>query len=185
MENGRKVHIVNVIDEFTRECLVPEVAFSIKQHDVVELLPCLLLVRGCPAHLRSDNGSQFTAARVNRFLEDLDVDTLFIEPGSPWENGYVESFNGRMRDKLLNGELFLRLDETKYVMGRRRMAYNHCQSHCSLSYLTPTGFLLESHFRKDSSHEEDAVHGAADCLCFAAGRAGYRGRGDYPQDGGK
>ncbi|MHC4169516.1 MAG: integrase core domain-containing protein, partial [Planctomycetota bacterium] len=140
LENGRKVHIVNVIDEFTRECLVPEVAFSIKQHDVVELLPCLLLVRGCPAHLRSDNGSQFTAARVNRFLEDLDVDTLFIEPGSPWENGYVESFNGRMRDKLLNGELFLRLDETKYVMGRRRMAYNHCQSHCSLSYLTPTGF---------------------------------------------
>ena len=83
LENGRKVRILNIIDEFTRECLASEVAFSIKQYDVIELLRYLFLVRGCPAYLRSDNGSQFTAAGVKRFLEDLGVDTLFIEPGSP------------------------------------------------------------------------------------------------------
>ena len=83
LENGRKVRILNVIDEFTRECLASEVALSIKQHDVIELLRYLFLVRGCPAYLRSDNGSQFTARRVKRFLKDMGVDTLFIEPGSP------------------------------------------------------------------------------------------------------
>jgi transposase InsO family protein len=140
LENGRKVRILNVIDEFTRECLASEVAFSIKQHDVIELLRYLFLVRGCPTYLRSDNGSQFTAYRVKRFLKDLGVDTLFIEPGSPWENGYVESFNSRMRDDLLDGELFLHIDETKYVVERWRMDYNHYRPHSSLGYMTPAGF---------------------------------------------
>jgi putative transposase len=140
LENGKKVRILNVIDEFTRECLASEVAFSIKQHDVIELLRYLFLVRGCPAYLRSDNGSQFTADRVKRFLKNLGVDTLFIEPASPWENGYVESFNSRMRDELLNGELFLHIDETKYVVERWRMDYNHYRPHSSLSYMTPAGF---------------------------------------------
>ena len=140
LENGRKVRILNVIDEFTRECLACEVAVSIKQHDVIELLRYLFLVRGCPASLRSDNGSQFTARRVKRFLKDMGVDTLFIEPGSPWENGYAESFNSRMRDELLNGELFLHLDETKYVVERWRMDYNHYRPHSSLGYMTPAGF---------------------------------------------
>ena len=140
LENGRKVRILNVIDEFTRECLASEVAFSIKQHDVIELLRYLFLVRGCPAYLRSDNGSQFTAGRVKHFLEEMGVDTLFIEPGSPWENGYAESFNSRMRDELLDGELFLHLDETKYVVERWRMDYNHYRPHSSLDYMTPAGF---------------------------------------------
>ena len=140
LENGRKIRILNVIDEFTRECLASEVAFSIKQHDVIELLRYLFLVRGCPAYLRSDNGSQFTAERVKTFLEDLGVDTLFIEPGSPWENGYVESFNSRMRDELLDGELFLHIDEMKYVVERWRMDYNHYRPHSSLGYMTPAGF---------------------------------------------
>jgi transposase InsO family protein len=140
LENGKKVRILNVIDEFTRECLASEVAFSIKQHDVIELLRYLFLVRGCPAYLRSDNGSQFTAYQVKRFLKDLGVDTLFIEPGSPWENGYVESFNSRMRDELLDGELFLHIDETKYIVERWRMDYNHYRPHSSLSYMTPAGF---------------------------------------------
>ncbi len=140
LENGRKVRILNVIDEFTRECLACDVALSIKQHDVIELLRYLFLVRGCPAYLRSDNGSQFTAFRVKSFLKDLGVDTLFIEPGSPWENGYVESFNSRMRDELLDGELFLHIDETKYVVERWRMDYNHYRPHSSLSYMTPAGF---------------------------------------------
>jgi len=140
LENGRKVRILNVIDEFTRECLASEVAVSIKQHDVIELLRYLFLVRGCPAYLRSDNGSQFTARRVKRFLKDMGVDTLFIEPGSPWENGYAESFNSRMRDELLNGELFLHIDEMKYVVERWRMDYNHYRPHSSLGYMTPAGF---------------------------------------------
>jgi transposase InsO family protein len=140
LENGRTVRILNVIDEFTRECLASEVAFSIKSYDVIELLRYLFLVRGCPAYLRSDNGSQFTARRVKRFLEELGVDMLFIEPGSPWENGYVESFNSRMRDELLDGELFLHIDEMKYVVERWRMDYNHYRPHSSLSYTTPAGF---------------------------------------------
>jgi transposase InsO family protein len=140
LENGRKVRILNVIDEFTRECLASEVAFSIKAHDVIELLRYLFLVRGCPAYLRSDNGSQFTARQVKRFLEEMGVDTLFIEPGSPWENGYVESFNSRMRDELLDGELFLHIDEMKYVVERWRMDYNHYRPHSSLGYTTPAGF---------------------------------------------
>ncbi len=140
LENGRKVRILNVIDEFTRECLASEVGFSIKQHDVIELLRYLFLVRGCPAYIRSDNGSEFTAERVKRFLKDLGVQTLFIEPGSPWENGYVESFNSRMRDELLDGELFLHIDEMKYVVERWRMDYNHYRPHSSLGYMAPAGF---------------------------------------------
>jgi putative transposase len=140
LENGRKVRILNVIDEFTRECLASEVGFRIRQYEVTELLRYLFLVRGCPAYLRSDNGSQFTAKRVQRFLEEMRVDTLFIEPGSPWENGYVESFHSRMRDELLDGELFLHIDEMKYVVERWRMDYNHYRPHSSLSYMTPVGF---------------------------------------------
>ena len=140
LENGRKVRILNVIDEFTRECLASESAFSIKAHDVVELLRYLFLVRGCPAYIRSDNGSEFTAERVKDFLAEIGVDTLFIEPGSPWENGYVESFNSRMRDELLNGELFLHIDEMKYIVERWRMDYNHYRPHSSLAYMTPAGF---------------------------------------------
>lgn len=140
LENGRRVRILNVMDEFTRECLASEVAFSIKAHDVIELLRYLFLVRGCPAYLRSDNGSQFTARRVKQFLEEMGVDTLFIEPGSPWENGYAESFNSRMRDELLNGELFLHIDEMKYVVERWQMDYNHYRPHSSLGYMAPAGF---------------------------------------------
>jgi hypothetical protein len=91
-------------------------------------------------YLRSENGSQFTARRVKSFLKDMGVDTLFIEPGSPWENGYVESFNGRMRDELLDGELFLHIDGMKYVVERWRMDYNHYRPHSSLGYMTLAGF---------------------------------------------
>jgi putative transposase len=140
LEDGRKVRVLNVIDEFTRECLVSDVAFGIRQQDVMDLLRYLFLVRGCPACLRSDNGSQFRAKKVQRFLKVMGVEPLFIEPGSPWENGYVESFNGRMRDELLDGELFLHLDEMKYVVERWRMDYNHYRPHSSLGYQTPAGF---------------------------------------------
>lgn len=140
LENGRKVRVLNVIDEFPRECLVSEVAFRIRQQDVMDLLRYLFLVRGSPTYLRSDNGSQFRAGKMQRFLKIMGVEPLFIEPGSPWENGDVESFNGRMRDELLDGELFLHLDEMKYVVERWRMEYNHYRPHSSLGYQTPAGF---------------------------------------------
>ena len=163
LENGRKVRILNVIDEFTRECLACEVAVSIKQHDVIELLRYLFLVRGCPAYLRSDNGSQFTARRVKRFLEDMGVDTLFIEPGSPWENGYAESFNSRMRDELLDGELFLHLDEMKYVVERWRMDYNHYRPHSSLGYMTPAGFAQLCREASCLRPQTPVLNGVHDC----------------------
>jgi putative transposase len=163
LENGSKVRILNVIDEFTRECLACDVAFSIKQHDVIELLRYLFLVRGCPMYLRSDNGSQFTAARVKRFLKELGVDTLFIEPGSPWENGYAESFNSRMRDELLNGELFLHIDEMKYVVERWRMDYNHYRPHSSLGYMTPAGFAELCHEAGCVRPHTPVLDGVQDC----------------------
>ena len=163
LENGRTMRILNVIDEFTRECLASEVAFSIKQHDVIELLRYLFLVRGCPAGLRSDNGSQFTAERVKRFLKDTGVDTLFIEPGSPWENGYVESFNSRMRDELLNGELFLHIDEMKYVVERWRMDYNHHRPHSSLGYMTPASFARSCLEAGCIRPHRSVLHGVQEC----------------------
>jgi putative transposase len=140
LEDGRNIRILNVIDEFTRKCLACDVAFSIEQHDVIELLRYLFLVRGGPACFRSDNDSQFTDDQVKMFLKDLGVNRLFIEPGSPWENGCGEFFNSRMYVEILDGELFLHIDETKYVVERRRMDYNHYRPRSSLSYMTPAGF---------------------------------------------
>ena len=87
------------------------------------------MVRGCPAYLCSDNGSEFTYSTTKEFLKEAGVDTLFIEPGSPWENGYIESFNARMRDELLNGEIFLHIYEVRYVVNRWRIDYNHYRPH--------------------------------------------------------
>ena len=145
LNNGRKVRILNIVDEFGKECLASDVGFRILGHDVVEVLRYLFAVRGCPAYLRSDNGSEFTSSAVKRFLREAGVDTLYIEPGSPWENGYVESFNARMRDELLNGEIFLSLDEMRYVVNRWRMDYNHYRPHSSLRYMTPVEFAQLCH----------------------------------------
>jgi len=106
LENGRKVKMLVVIDEFTRECLALDVAGHFKGKDVVEVLRYLFAVRGCPVYIRSDNGPEFVSKAVQKWLEVSDVDTLYVAPGSPWENGYVESFNSRLRDEFLNRELF-------------------------------------------------------------------------------
>jgi len=140
LDHGRKVRILNVMDEFTKECLAADVGFTMKGYDVTEVLRYLFAVRGCPRYIRSDNGSEFTAREVKDFIQRNGVHTLYIEPGSPWENGYIESFNSRMRDELLNGELFLHIDEVKYVAERWRMDYNHYRPHSSLSYMTPAAF---------------------------------------------
>ena len=140
LEKGRKVRILNVIDEFTKEPLAMDAGFRIKGCDVVEVLRYLFNVRGVPDFIRSDNGPEFIADDVKKFLKASGVEALYIEPGSPWENGYIESFNSRLRDELLNGEIFLHIDEFKYVVERWRMDYNHYRPHSSLSYMTPAEF---------------------------------------------
>jgi len=119
---------------------LPGGGWRIKLYDVIELLRYLFLVRGYPVYLRSDNDFQFTAEAVKRFLKELGVDTLFIGPGIPWENGYVESFNRRVRDELLDGELFLHIDEMKYIVERWRMDYNHYRLHSSLDCRATAAF---------------------------------------------
>ena len=107
-----------VIDEYTRECLAIEVGRSFTSREVIDVLQYLFAVRGTPDHIRSDNGPEFVARSVRRWLDQAGVGPLFIAKGSPWENGYVESFNGKLRDELLNRELFLSLAEARWVIDR-------------------------------------------------------------------
>ena len=139
-EDGRQLKLLGVIDEYTRECLALEVSRSFTAQNVVENLQYLFAVRGRPEHLRSDNGPEFVARSVRRWLAQAEVKTLFINKGSPWENGYVESFNGKLRDELLNRELFLSLDEARWVIDRWRLDYNHRRIHSALDYQTPAAF---------------------------------------------
>ena len=143
LENGRLLKLLVVIDEFTRECLAIDVNRKIKGPDVVEVLRYLFAVRGAPDFIRSDNGPEFISDVVKKFLRNSGVDTLYIEPGSPWENGYVESFNSKIRDELLNRELFLHIDELRYVANRWRMDYNHYRPHSSLNYTAPAAFAAK------------------------------------------
>jgi putative transposase len=136
-DNGRAFKILNIIDEYTRECLAIMVARKIKNQDVIDLLFYLFLFRGIPEHIRSDNGPEFTARAVRRWLSRLGVKTLFIEPGSPWENGYIESFNGKLRDELLNLETFTTLEEAKVLIEQWRREYNQIRPHSALGYRPP------------------------------------------------
>ena len=143
IEDGRQLRMLVVIDEFTRECLAIEVARSFTAKQVVRVLRYLFAVRGVPKHIRSDNGPEFVAKEVRKWLGQADVETLFVAPGSPWENGYVESFNGKLRDELLNRELFLSLEEARWVVDRWRMDYNHHRPHSALDYRTPAVFAAD------------------------------------------
>ena len=135
--DGRPLRILAVLDEYTRECLALDVARHISSQDVLERLYQLLISRGAPDYIRSDNGPEFTAKAVREWLGRVGVKTLFIEPGSPWENGYVESFIGRMRDELLNGEIFDTLWEARVVIEDWRRQYNQVRPHSSLGYRPP------------------------------------------------
>jgi len=134
---GRPFRMLTVIDEYTRECLAIDVARSLKSDDVLERLAWLMATRGVPGHVRSDNGAEFTAKAVRAWLGKVGVKTLYIEPGSPWENGYIESFNGKLRDELLNGEVFTSLLEAKVLIERWRVHYNTARPHSSLGYRPP------------------------------------------------
>ena len=135
--NGVKYRILNGIDEYSRECLAVKVARQLKHTDVLETLNELFIERGVPVHIRSDNGSEFTAKRVRTWLDMLEVKPLFIAPGSPWENGYVESFNSRMREELLNGEIFYSIKEAQVMIEMWRKHYNTVRPHSALGYRPP------------------------------------------------
>ena len=135
--DGTAFRMLTVIDEHTRECLAIHVQRSLKHDDVLAVLTDLFTQRGPPAHIRSDNGSEFTAQAVRDWLGRIGVKTLYIEPGSPWENGYNESFNGKLRDELLNGETFYSLKEAQILIERWRQHYNTIRPHSSLGYRAP------------------------------------------------
>ena len=135
--DGRPFRMLTLVDEYTRECLAIDVARRLRSDDVLERLAWLFATRGVPEHIRSDNGPEFTAKVVRGWLARVQVKTLFIQPGSPWENGYVESFNSKLRDELLDGEIFYTLREGKVLIERWRQYYNRERPHSSLGYRPP------------------------------------------------
>ena len=135
--DGRAFRLLTLLDEYTRECLAIEVQRQMNHQDVLDLLAELFVDRGVPQYIRSDNGSEFTAQAVRDWLRAVGVRTLYIEPGSPWENGYVESFNGKLRDELLNVEIFDTLWEAKVLVERWRREYNQRRPHSALAYRPP------------------------------------------------
>jgi len=168
-EDGRQLKLLAVIDEYTRECLAIEVDRSFTAQDVIGILQYLFAVRGAPELLRSDNGPEFVAQSVRRWLGQAGVGTLFIAKGSPWENGYVESFNGKLRDELLNRELFLSLDEARWVIDRWRLDYNHRRPHSSLDYQTPAAYAARcsSSVRPTASLQKNSGPLSTDSLTHA------------------
>ena len=135
--DGRKYRMLNVLDEFTHECLAIRVARKLKAIDVIDVLSDLFILRGVPGHIRSDNGPEFVAKAVREWIAAVGAKTAYIAPGSPWENGYIESFNARLRDELLDGEIFYSLKEAQIVIESWRRHYNAVRPHESLGYRPP------------------------------------------------
>jgi transposase InsO family protein len=138
--DGKPLRLLPVVDEYTRECLTIEVQRSFTAEEVVATLQYLFELRGAPKYIRSDNGPEFIAKAVRDWLARSGVKTLYIEPGSPWENAYSESFNSRLRDECLDRELFESLPEAKVIVEDYRLDYNHRRPHSALSYETPAAF---------------------------------------------
>ena len=135
--DGRAIRMLNIIDEYTRECLAIRVDRKITASDIIDTLADVFIKRGTPQFIRSDNGPEFVAQLIRQWLKDLGVKTAFIEPGSPWENGYIESFNGKFRDELLNGEIFDTIFEARVITEKWRNHYNRIRPHSSLKYRPP------------------------------------------------
>jgi transposase InsO family protein len=139
-ENGRSIKWLSLIDEYTRECVALEVDRTMTSDDVLDVLRDLFVIRGVPKHIRSDNGPEFIAQAIRMFLKGADVETLYIEPGSPWQNGCVESFNSRLRSELLDAEVFENVTAAQALAAAWRQEYNHRRPHSSLGYRTPAEF---------------------------------------------
>jgi len=136
-KDGRGIKMLTVVDEFTRECLAVVVKRRMTSLDVIEALAMLFLSRGLPEHIRSDNGPEFIAIELREWFKTLEIAPLYIHPGSPWENGYIESFNGKLRDEFLNGEIFYTLLEAQVLIERWRRYYNTKRPHSALGYKPP------------------------------------------------
>src|ERR1035438_7006973 len=132
-----KYRMLNVIDEFTHECLAIRVARKLNAIDVIDVLSDLFILRGVPGHIRSDNGPEFVAKAIQEWIAAVGAKTAYITPGSPWENGYVESFNARLRDELLDGEIFYTLREAQIIIESWRRHFNAIRPHESLGYKPP------------------------------------------------
>lgn len=143
--DGRGLKCLTVVDEWTRECLAIDVAGSIRSGRVLEVLARLVSVHGAPQYLRSDNGPEFIATAILRWLQAAAIDTAFIDPGKPWQNGTDESFNGKFRDECLSLEWFRNRLEAKVGIERWRQHYNEVRPHQSLGYLTPAAFKATPH----------------------------------------
>jgi transposase InsO family protein len=141
LSNGRQIRMLTVIDEYTRKCLSIRVDYRLKSDDVLDVLSTLFLTQGIPEYIRSDNGSEFTAQVLQDWLRGLDVKTAYIEPGSPWENGFNERFNGSLRDECLNLEYFHTLKEARVIIKEWVNVYNHIRPHSSLGYRPPAPFV--------------------------------------------
>lgn len=139
-DDYRPLKWLGIVDEYTRECLTLRVARSLKAEDVLDSLAELFRTRGVPEHIRSDNGSEFIANAIRLWLGKVDVETLYIAPASPWENGYAESFFSRLRDELMNCEVFTNLTEAEALGRAWRKDYNEQRPHSSLGYRTPAEF---------------------------------------------
>src|ERR1035437_7423833 len=131
------LRLLTLIDEYTRRCLALRVARRLNSYDLIETLADVMLEHGVPEHIRSDNGPEFVALKLRQWLSAVGAKTLYIEPGSPWENGYCESFNGKLRDECLNGEIFYSLKEAQVVIEQWRVQYNTVRPHSSLGYRPP------------------------------------------------
>lgn len=138
--SGSQLKWLSIVDEYTRECLTLQVARSITSEDVIDTLAELFAMRGVPKHIRSDNGPEFIAKAIRRWLESVSVQALYIEPGSPWENGYAESFHSRLRDEFLALEVFENLPAARRLTAAWREDYNHVRPHSSLGYVAPVEF---------------------------------------------
>ena len=136
-QDGRTVRMLNLIDEFTRECLAIRPRRRLNSQNVIEVLADAMIEHGIPEHIRSDNGPEFMAKDLRKWLLSSGAKTLYIEPGSPWENGYCESFNSKLRDEFLNGEIFYSLKELQVLAERWRVHYNTVRPHSSLGYRPP------------------------------------------------
>jgi transposase InsO family protein len=157
-EDGRRLKVMPVVDEYSRECLALEMERSISAEGVVEVLDRLFTERGEPAYIRSDNGPEFIAEAIKGWLAASGVKTLYIEPGAPWENAYSETFISRLRDELLDREVFANLKEAKVLAKDYRDHYNHHRPHGALGYLTPAEFAaVEALSAKSSVPTEELM----------------------------